>query len=155
MGRTASACVLAAAACAIATSAVAESGARVGPSFACAPGQDPLAQLICREDALALADLLFVQAFEALWWQSDAGGRAALRTEEDAFRTRVLTECGIPGSGSIGGPAENTTQCSAGAYDGRREIWRKRLSGAAGEEASRPRQILMERGHNASDLVQI
>jgi uncharacterized protein len=110
---------------------------RIGPSFKCAPGQDPLAQIICSDSGLSQVDLLFVQSYQALRNQLDQGGQEALRLEASDFHNSVLQDCGIPRTGLVPQP-DRSLDCVKPRYLSQRALWLSRLTGPAVEEANRP-----------------
>ena len=110
---------------------------RIGPSFKCAPGQDPLAQIICSDFDLSQIDLLFVQSYQALRNQLDQIGQEALRLEANDFHNSVLQDCGIPHTGLVPQP-DRFLDCVKPRYLSQRALWLSRLTGPAVEEANRP-----------------
>lgn len=110
---------------------------RIGPSFKCAPGQDPLAQVICSDSNMSLIDLLFVQAYQALRHQLDEPGQYSLRLEANDFHASVLQDCQIPASGQVSTPTEALLDCVTAKYLRQRGVWTSRLTGPAAEEANR------------------
>jgi Putative peptidoglycan binding domain len=119
---------------------------RIGPSFKCAPGQDPLAQVICSDSNLSQIDLLFVQAYQTLRHQLDEPGQRSLRLEANDFHTSVLQECQIPAIGQIPTVTEDLLHCVKAKYLRQRGLWASRLTGPAAEEANRAiqRQLALQ-----------
>src|SRR4051812_33992737 len=56
-------------------------GDQIGPSFECATAPTPLPRLICSYPQLAFADMLLVQAYQALRGQLDEPQKARVRSE--------------------------------------------------------------------------
>ena len=127
----------------------------IGPSFDCGSAQDPLAQVICSDQALSRLDLQFAQAYQALRGQSGEAGAEALRREAVDFHNSVLQRCGI----SAAEPkSPQTARCVHEAYQDQRSRWLAHLTGAAAEEANRPidhhvdmQAILQQVGFLAAD----
>jgi len=110
---------------------------RIGPSFKCAPGQDPLAQVICSDTNLSLIDLLFVQAYQALRYQLDEPGQRSLRLEANDLHDSALQDCQVPLTGQISSPSQALLDCVKEKYLRQRAMWASRLTGPAAEEANR------------------
>jgi clan AA aspartic protease (TIGR02281 family) len=106
---------------------------RIGPGFDCAKTAQPLARLICSSPELSRTDLLFNQAYQALFQQLDPVGQRQLQAEDVAFLNSVLLACGIPENG----PVPGSPDCVATHYSKKRSEWLLRLSGPAREEAVR------------------
>jgi uncharacterized protein len=113
---------------------------RIGPSFKCAPGQDPLAQIICSDSNLSLVDLLFVQAYQALRHQLDEPGQHSLRLEANDFHNSILQDCRVPLAGQVSSLSEGLLDCVKARYLRQRGLWVSRLIGPAAEEANRAMQ---------------
>lgn len=107
---------------------------RIGPGFDCAKAAQPLARLICSDPDLSRTDLLFNQAYQALWQQLDRAGQRQLQAEDVAFLNSVRLACGIPETGSVAGSPD----CVAVHFSKKRSEWLSRLSGPAYEEGRRP-----------------
>ena len=112
---------------------------RVGPSFDCASAgvaNQPLAQIICSNDALARTDLSYVNVYLALRETLGEVGRGTLRQEANTFVEQVMAACGIPSSGWLKGRASNVlVNCITEQYTAQRSLLARRLSGGALEES--------------------
>ena len=120
---------------------------RIGPGFNCAKATRPLAMMICADRELARVDLLFNQAYWALFRQLSDGERQRLKEEDVEFLDDVQEKCGIPRSGALSADTWRARDCVKERYQGRRIAWLSRARGAAYDEATRPleRHILLER----------
>jgi len=120
---------------------------RLGPGFDCSKAKHTLALMICGDPDLSRVDLMFNQAFWALYQQLDEGQqREQLKEEDIEFLDDVQGECWVP----TDGPPSDTLRahnCVKENYAAQRGIWLSRLRGIALEEASRPleRHVLLQR----------
>lgn len=118
-----------------------------GPSFPCPQPEDPLAQLVCSTPSLALLDMQFVQAYEALYQQAGASGQSSVRHLDLQFDMGVRTTCGI-GLSQASNPSptppppapSGASACVIPLYQQQITLWKGMLNGAALEEANRPIQ---------------
>lgn len=120
-----------------------QANARIGPSFDCSSlsiQREALAQLICSDDKLAVVDLRFVQAFQALRQQSSEDQRRDLRREANEFQNRVVQRCHV--SAVVGAARAETLRvsrnCIEAAYEEQRRLFLARLTRDALLEAERP-----------------
>ena len=110
----------------------------------CTPAPiDALAKLTCSNTALTKADLSLVQAYYALRQFVGTDGLKPLKSEFLAFIIDTRGKCGLP-------PVEPdrdqsqyrvstaAADCVVAAYDAKRLVLARRLSGPAAEEAARP-----------------
>lgn len=112
---------------------------RIGPSFDCGKAADPLALLICGNDALARTDLAYNQTYQALRQQIGEGDQPPLRRQANDFLKQVRSNCGIPTAGAVAPAlALIAAACVERAYGVQRDAWMRRLTPPALEEASRP-----------------
>jgi peptidoglycan hydrolase-like protein with peptidoglycan-binding domain len=120
---------------------------RVGPSFDCAAARQPLAQMLCASSDLARTDLLFSQAYWALFQQVGEAGKKDLKQEDIRFIDAVQQQCGVPHSGPIPPEGAPAWTCVRAAYEKQRVLWLSRLTPPASEEANRPieRHIALQR----------
>jgi len=113
---------------------------RLGPSFDCtAPtvASQPLAQIICADNELAIADLRYIIVYQALRHASNEEGRKALLAEANAFVQTTTGECSIPKTGKLNRAATATElACLKGRYSAQRELLLKQARGDALEEAT-------------------
>lgn len=117
------------------------STARLGPSFDCTSATRPLGRMICGDEELSLTDLLFNQAYWALYQQLDESARRKLATEDVRFLDLVHQVCSIPREGTVVQQTPAVRQCVNEAYGTQRSVWLRRLNGPAREEAVRPIQL--------------
>ena len=137
----------------LAAAAPGRDGSQLGPSFACPVRQDPLAQLICDDPALARADLAFVQAYLALRQQSTPDEQKELRAESVRFGQTVRGQCGVEQPGKVpAAPPSAAAVCVARSYETQRADWLGRTHGAAAEEANRPLTEHMDLQRALQDL---
>jgi hypothetical protein len=110
----------------------------VGPSFDCSKVQTPEEQLICSNAALSRTELALTQAYYALRQQVGEAGWPSLKSETLASGKQMVQQCGVPARGPLPSNTANMVGCLAQAHERQRAIWISRLTGPAGEEASRP-----------------
>jgi uncharacterized protein YecT (DUF1311 family) len=111
---------------------------QIGPSFDCHVAQQPLAQMLCADPKLSLADLRFAQAYFALLKQVGDAGKRELKEEDLRFLQAVQQQCGIAASGQPPSQSEASLRCVKSAYEAERAVWVSRLTPPFSEEARRP-----------------
>ena len=111
---------------------------RIGPGFDCAEARQPLSLIICADPGLSRADLLFNQAYWALFQQVGSTGQGKLKKEDLAFLDWVQQRCGIPHFGPLPVDGLSSRDCVKNAFEAQRSTWLAHLSGPALEEAQRP-----------------
>jgi uncharacterized protein/predicted aspartyl protease len=111
---------------------------RIGPGFDCAEARQPLSLIICADAGLSRADLLFNQAYWALFQQIGSMGQGELKQEDFAFLDKVQQRCGVPQFGSLPGDIGSSRECVKKAFEAQRSMWLARLGGPALAEAQRP-----------------
>jgi len=100
---------------------------RIGPGFDCAEARQPLSLIICADPGLSRADLLFNQAYWALFQQVGSTGQGKLKKEDLAFLDWVQQRCGIPHFGPLPVDGLSSRDCVKEAFEAQRSTWLGRL----------------------------
>lgn len=124
----------------------------VGPSFNCGATHQPLAKVICADSVLSVADLRYVQAYQALRQASTDDRRWSLQQEAISFVANVEMRCGLPSQGSAPPLTEQLRSCISAAYDTQRSEWINRLPIVALPEVLRPIDQHIEIQRKLSEL---
>jgi hypothetical protein len=94
--------------------------------------------MICADPGLSRTDLLFNQAYWALFQQAGSVGQEQIKKEDLAFLDWVQQHCGIARSGPLPLDRLSSGDCVKRVFEAQRSTWLARLSGPALEEAQRP-----------------
>jgi hypothetical protein len=111
--------------------------AAVRPSFDCGGAHRPLAMTICADPTLSLADLRYVQAYQALRQVTANHRKSNLQQEAVSFTADVEAHCGLSSQGPAPAVTEQLRSCISAAYDNKRSEWITRLPSVAIPEVSR------------------
>jgi uncharacterized protein len=119
---------------------------KTGPGFDCANVRRPLPLMICTDAELARVDLLFNQAYWALYQQLSEYERQRLKSENLDFLEQIQERCGVPKIGELNADVWRGRDCVKSGYETKRLVWISRLSGPARDEATRDlaRHIALE-----------
>lgn len=117
----------------------APTAAKLGPSFDCgtkAISTQPLAQIICVNPELALWELGYVIAYQAVRESASPAGKKAMVDEANALVVEMNSDCGIPATGRLRQPPTSAeVACIRGKFSGARASLINRATGVARDEA--------------------
>jgi uncharacterized protein len=124
----------------------------IRPSFDCGAAHQPLAVTICADATLSLADLRYVQAYQALRQAAPADKKWTLQQETISFVSDVEASCGLSSQGTAPPLTEQLRMCISAAYNKQRLDWISRLPPVALPEVYRPldKHIAVQR-----DLIEL
>ena len=122
-----------------------------GPaSFDCGKDRGPLAVTVCNDRAAAAAERRTTTSYFALYFQLPEGSRSAFRTDHLQWLQGVTARC--PPKQSTADQLALPAQCVRQLYSQRADLYRKKLSGAALEEAGLSPALLKKLQKRLVDL---
>jgi Putative peptidoglycan binding domain len=122
-----------------------------GPvSFDCAKDRSPLAVTVCNDRAAVAAERRTTTSYFALYFQLPEGSRSVFRTDHLQWLQGVTARC--PPRQSSADQLTLPAQCVRQLYSQRADLYRKKLSGAALEEAGLSPALLKKLQKRLVDL---